>query len=520
MPFVYSKGSIPKPRQAVMLGGKKPQVYAMQHHPLHPLFASARAVTRPLLLAVALGALFGATPRALAQSGAATPDNAELLRLLQEQSRRIEQLEARLAAFAEREAAATPTPAFAAASESGRHDTASLAPRVAALEKAAASQPKLNWSRGSAPQFTSADGSASFRVRGRVLIDFSGTGGSRFGALKNTGTELRSVRFGAEGAYNQLSWAIEGDFADNATAWKSAYVSWGHKLFGQSADLTIGNRLNDRSLDGTSGLGNTPFQDRNVVGIILQPSSGIFGLGLTERVVGESWHASFGVTGRDLNNPGNNNDSVTYRARAHINPIKGKRGTLHLGAWGFYEDIAKGDTSGIVRNWAIGGHFNDNVKTRPGSLAGATEAHAYGVELAGFRGPVWAYGEWGRRDVKAAVGRRDYDAYAISAGWMLSGATPAYNARTGAWGRIKVANPVTSGGPGAWELKARYESLDYSKLPTGGKGEAWTVGANWYLNNYSRILFDAVYWETNNKSGAYLGEDDGYTINARFQVTF
>jgi len=487
----------------------------MKHHtPLQTLRAGARALSRTALLALVLGALLGAAPRVAAQaSGAAAPDNAELLRLLQEQAQRIEQLEARLAAFAVRDAAATSAPAPQA-------DEAGLAPRVAALEKATATQPKLNWSKGSAPQFTSPDGKVSFRVRGRILVDFSGTGGSRFGALKNTGTELRSVRFGAEGAYNQLSWAIEGDFADNATAWKSAYAAFGHTLFGQKAELTIGNRLNDRSLDGTSGLGNTPFQDRNVVGMILQPSSGIFGVGLTERVTGDNWHASLGVTGRDLNNAGNNNDSVAYRARAHINPIKGKSGTLHLGAWGFYEDIAKGDTTGIARNWAIGGHFNDNVKTRPGALAGATEAHAYGVELAGFRGPLWAYGEWGRREVKAAVGRRDYDAYALSAGWMLSGATPAYNARTGAWGRIKVENPVTSGGPGAWELKARYESLDYSKLPTGGKGDAWTLGANWYLNNYSRILLDLVYWDTDNKSGAYLGKDDGYTANARFQVTF
>ncbi|KXU38209.1 hypothetical protein AXK11_01025 [Cephaloticoccus primus] len=462
-----------------------------------------------------------ATPAAATSS--AVPDNAQLLRLIEAQARQIEQLEARLAALAERGAEATPrapTTAGAAAPAATKILYPSeVSNRVEALEKQAAGQPKINWSRGAAPQFTSADGSLSFRPRGRVLIDFSGTGGSRFGGLNNSGTEVRSLRLGFEGKYNQIRWELEGDFADNTTAWKGAYVAFGHKLFGNSADLTVGNRLHDLGIDGASGMPSVPFQDRNVVALALQPASGTFGVGITERVGGDNWHASLGVTGNDLSNPGDNNDTLTYRARAHYNPVKGKNGTVHLGAWGTYEDFAPGQGS-IVRNWAIGGHFNDNVKTRAGALAGATSASAYGVELGGFRGPFWAYGEYGRREVKSAVGARDYDAYAVSAGWFLSGATPAYNASTGTWGGAKVAHPVTSGGAGAWELKARYESLDYGKLPGGGEGDAWTVGVNWYLNNYSRVLFDAVLWDTDNRSGSYLGADDGYTINTRLQLTF
>jgi len=497
----------------------------MSHITLRTLLANARAARTAALGAAIFAAVgFGALPRGFAQEADPTavrqaPDNAELLRLLEAQARRIEQLEEKLAAVADHFTGSR-VDAEAVGETAKESPTLELSQRVEALETNAKAQPTLNWSRGSAPRFTSSDGSLSFRLRGRLFADVSGTGGSRFGELNNTGTEIRSLRFGAEGAYNLLSWVIEGDFADNTVAWKSAYLAFGHKLFGKSSELSVGNRLEDRGFDGASGGGNTPFQDRNVVGLALLPASGNFGVGLTERITGESWHASFAVTGNDLSNPGNNRDTVTYSTRAHINPIKSERGTLHLGAWALYEDIAKGDSVGL-RNWGQGGHFNDNAKTRPGTLADVTSAHAYGAELAGFFGPFWAYGEWGQRELKsAAVGRRDYDAYAVSAGWFLGGAKPAYNARAGTWAGVKVANPVTAGGAGVWELKARYESLDYTKLPTGGEGEAWTLGANWYLNNNSRILFDAVYWETNNRSGAYQGEDDGYTLNARFQVTF
>jgi len=495
----------------------------MKHINLRTLRANARAARSFALGAAVLGAgLLGLAPHTFAQAADVAaahqaPDNAELLRLLEAQARRIEQLEERLASVAP---TAEANRAVHYSASAATDNAAALRPRVEALEANAKAQPTLNWSRGAAPRFTSPDGGLSFRLRGRLFADVSGTGGSRFGDLNNTGTEIRSLRFGAEGAYNRLSWVIEGDFADNSVAWKSAYLALGHKLFGKGAELSVGNRLEDRGFDGASGGGNTPFQDRNVVGLALQPAHGNFGVGLTERITGETWHASFAVTGNDLSNPGNNRDTVTYSTRVHLNPIKSERGTLHLGAWALYEDIAKGDGIGL-RNWRQGGHFNDNAVTRPGALAGVTSAHAYGAELAGFFGPLWAYGEWGQRELKsAAVGRRDYEAYAVSAGWFLGGAKPAYNARAGTWAGVKVATPVTAGGAGVWELKARYESLDYTKLPTGGDGDAWTLGANWYLNNNSRILFDAVYWETNNRSGAYQGEDDGYTLNARFQVTF
>jgi len=501
----------------------------MKPIPLRTLRTHARVARSAALVVAAVVAVtvIGPVTRAVAQTSDSAvrqvPDNAELLRLLEAQARRIEQLEARLeAAVAAAERERSEHALIAANSASlPQNEESALRPRVEALEANAAAQPTLNWSRGAAPRFTSPDGSLSFRLRGRLFADVSGTGGSRFGELNNAGTEIRSLRFGAEGAYNQLSWVIEGDFADNAVAWKSAYVAWAHKLFGKSSEFSVGNRLEDRGFDGASGGGDVPFQDRNVVATALLPTRGNFGVGLTERITGEAWHASVAVTGNDLSNAGNNRDTVTYSARAHVNPIKGERGTLHLGAWGLYEDIAKGDEGRAVRNWGQGGHFNDNAKTRAGAVAGVTSAHAYGVELAGFFGPFWAYGEWGQRELKSAtVGTRDYDAYAISAGWFLGGARPAYNARNGTWGRIKVDNPVTAGGVGVWELKARYETLDYRKLPTGGEGEAWTLGANWYLNHNSRILLDAVYWETNNRVGAYQGEDDGYTLNARFQVTF
>lgn len=463
-------------------------------------------------LSVALGLLL-ASGHAGAQSAPAPLSQAELSALVQQQALQIQQLEARLRAV-EGGQGAVPTPPVAPAP--------ALESRVAALESSQSKSPKVSWSKG-APEFGSADGKVAFRPRGRLFVDGSSTDGSSVADRNISGTEIRSVRLGAEGRYGILGWAVEGDFADNAVAWKSVYATVDHRLFGLSADLTVGNRLNDRGIDGSSSTSNTPFPDRNVVGTLMLPQRGLFGVGLTERVYGKRWHASLSVAGNDLNNAGNDNDSQTWATRVHWNPVAGKAATVHLGAWAFHEEIAAG-ASGVLRSSAIAGHFNDLVKIAPGALTGAERSTAYGLEAAGFFGPAWATGEWGTRNLRGvdASGRYDLDhqAWAISAGWFLVGALPAYSGKAGTWGKVKVADPVTDGGAGAWELKARYENVDYAELPTGGTGHAWTVGANWYLNDYSRVMFEAIRWQANNRSGSGQGRDEGTTFNTRLQVAF
>jgi len=472
-------------------------------------------VLPPAALSVALGLLL-ASGHADAQSTSSPPaplSQAELSQLVQQQAVQIQQLEARLRAV---EGGQGPAAVPAAT------PAATLETRVAALESGQSKQPKMSWSKGT-PEFSSADGNAAFRPRGRLFVDASSTDGSSVSDRNLSGTEIRSVRLGAEGRYGILGWAVEGDFADNDVAWKSVYATVDHRLFGLPADLTVGNRLNDRGIDGSSSTSNTPFQDRNVVGTLMLPQRGLFGVGLTERVYGKGWHASLSVAGNDLNNAGTDNDSQTWATRVHWNPIESSAATVHLGAWAFHEEIAAGASS-VVRSSAIAGHFNDLVKITPGTLLGAERSTAYGAELAGFFGPAWATGEWGTRNLRGAdaSGRYDLDhqAWAVSAGWFLAGAMPAYSGKAGAWSRVKVADPVTRGGRGAWELKARYEDMDYAELPSGGTGHAWTLGTNWYLNDFSRVMFEAIRWQTDNRSGTGPGRDEGTTFNTRLQVAF
>jgi phosphate-selective porin OprO/OprP len=132
------------------------------------------------------------------------------------------------------------------------------------------------------------------------------------------------------------------------------------------------------------------------------------------------------------------------------------------------------------------------------------------------------HAEAGERRARLTGGRADFlsKAWSLSGGWFVTGDLPPYNPRLGSFGQPRVLKPIFEGGPGAIELTARYENLDYTSLLTGGRGWAATAGVNWYLNSFTRLQFNWVHWDTDNRAGAFTGPDSGETIGTRIAVTF
>ncbi|HEY5701879.1 MAG TPA: porin, partial [Gammaproteobacteria bacterium] len=72
----------------------------------------------------------------------------------------------------------------------------------------------------------------------------------------------------------------------------------------------------------------------------------------------------------------------------------------------------------------------------------------------------------------------------------LTGETRHYNWKGGNFKATKVRSPFGKGGPGAWEVAARYGSLDLDDA-LGGEIDAFTAALNWYVNN--NIMFKLNY---------------------------
>ncbi len=490
----------------------------------------------PFRSGCAIAALICATP-ALAQ----TPTQDELAELVKAQSAEIAALRARLDRLEGAQAAAQPAPATPVTppvvlaqtpSQSGRNVTSPFAPQlvppgpaerdVAQARQANAAGVTTEWGAG-LPVFHSADGIYTFKPRGRILTDVSSTFGSDYAARNITTTGMRALRLGLEGGVGtHFFYQFESDFSENAVDIVTAFIGWRNRIApGIDYDVRAGHLFNDRGFEGSTGSDSTPFMERTVVSTAIIPQRGFYGVGLMPRLFWKTGHASLTVTGDRIDGDQSGNDSRTVLARAHWNPIKTSNSVLHLGVWGFDEGLAAGATT-LTRNTVIGGRFNGALRVSSGTLTGGTGTTGYGAELGGYVGPVWLMAEAGQRHARLDAGRPDFvsKAWSLSGGWFLTGDLPPYNPRLGSFGQPRVLRPIFEGGPGAIELTARYENLDYTDLLTGGQGWAATIGANWYLNSFTRFQFNIVNWNTDNRAGPFVGPDDGQTVMTRIAVTF
>lgn len=464
----------------------------------------------------ALLALFMASP-ALAQA----PSQEALADLVRAQAAEIAELRARLDRLEGQQAGT--------ASETAQPTTARAAPATVIapppVTTAVAQEPDVvtEWGSG-LPTFRSADGFYSFKPRGRILADASSTFGSDHDARNITTTGMRALRMGLEGGVGpHVFYQFEADFSENEVDVVTAFIGWRDRINASvDYDVRVGHLFNDRSFEGATGSDSTPFLERTVVATAIIPQRGFYGMGVMPRVFWKSGHASLNVSGDRIDGAQASGDSRTILGRVHYNPIKTPRGVLHLGAWGFDEDLAAGGSGVLTRNTVIGGRFNGALRVTSGTVQGGTGTTGYGLELGGYRGPLWVMGEFGQRHASLDAGRPDFvtDAWSLSGGWFLTGELPPYSARTGSFSQPKVLRPVFEGGSGALEVTARYEHLEFNGIPGAADGSAVTLGANWYLNTFTRFQLNGIHWRTENAAGAYAGEDDGQTVSGRIAVTF
>ena len=499
-----------------------------------------RLKTCALGLAASTMAIAVATP-ASAQNAQTTQ---ELVDLIEAQQAQIADLKARLDKVESRQAqqpAATPvatatapaTPATPASpqqaaidaqvanaiSDSQSSEVAALQAQMAQLAANNERGVEVRWNHGG-PSFESKDGFFSFRPRGDFLVDFSTTSGSQFPERNITGTEIRDVRLGAEGNVGRVGYKVDVGFEDNGVHLKEAYLGYDAKILGNTTEFYLGQRLLDRSIEGSTTKRRIPFMERNAVAAVGAPEVGFFNMGLLAKMIGPNWHISVSASGENIGNEGDNSDSYAFFTRAHWNPIKSNRGFVHLGAWGWTEFLAD-DADRINETPEIAQHFNDNLHVSASSISGAIRDRAYGLEAGGVFHNLYAFGEYTDRFIRATDDPSAHQkAYSIYGGWLITGEDPGFSSRSGVWGSTKVIDPVTSGGPGAFELAARYDDYDFSDQARGGVGHSYTLGLNWYLNDWARLMVNYVHWETDNQVSSQSGVDDGDSIGVRGQVAF
>ena len=273
--------------------------------------------------------------------------------------------------------------------------------------------------------------------------------------------------------------------------------------------VCVGNKNMTLSLDDTTSSKHLTFVERSLPTTADINPYRQMGVSLHNSLLEDTLHYQVGIY-NDSRSGYSEGASLGYGGRMSVQPIVDDGLAVHVGAGAWYRDLDE----------AV-------FKTRPElhmvpSLIGGSlpsdAVVAYAVETGVSVGPAHAAAEYVGAYVDAAEGSADANigGYYVQVGLFLTGE---HREIRDTWQRVKPKENFGPGkGIGAWEVKARYSSLDLNDGGmAGGVENNVTAGVNWYLNPYTRVTCDYVFIDA---AGGPNGDVSGSGGAIRFGTDF
>ena len=452
----------------------------------------------------------------LAVSGsAAAQTSEERIQLLEEQlkllQREIQELKTRVLRESEEE------PGVSAGSGSGEVGQAPATITPPAEPKKDPNQLRVYWRDG--VRMDSANEQFKLRIGGRIMNDWTFVGADdslveslgALGGFVRDGAQFRRARLYAAGVmYDRIEYRAEFDFADSFANFADIYVGLRHvpvlgtlkaghfkEPFGLEA-LTSSNHIT--LLERSAGGAFAPLRN---TGIAFQNTVAQGRINYAAGVFRETLNAGKSV--------GSGGPNLTARVTGLPVYTDGGRKYLHVGA----AYSRQGAPLGV----SLFGSRPEADLLPPFVLTPLLETSSYdlvGLEAAAVVGPFSVQSEYMKSSVDSvSSGDPTFSGFYVLGSFFLTGEHRPYWHGGGSFDRVR---PTTSfmdnGGIGAWEIIARYSQLDLnSGLVRGGEMKNFTFGVNWYVNPYSRVMWNYVHSEVVDTGNADI-------LQMRFKIDF
>ena len=356
------------------------------------------------------------------------------------------------------------------------------------------------------------NGKFSFEIGGRLMID-----AAHYDEDKNKlgdGTELRRARLEVEGIlFGDWNYEFGVDFAGGDADVKDAYLQYNGFW---PVSIRMGQFKEPFSLEERTSSKYITFMERSLPNEFAPGRS----IGLGVHTLGESWTAAAGVFGEAFDDDPENERDEGWGTTGRITyaPWHTDTRALHFGAAASYR--GPDESNEIKLKTRPESHITSTKYLDTGDIENVDSFIRFGIETAGVYGPLSLQGEYIRTDVDRKLDKDiAFDGWYAFGSWFMTGESRIYKLKKGAFGRVKPRNKL-----GAWELAARYSTLDLNDGPIrGGKGQNVTIGLNWYVN--PRVRFMANYIKVDNDDdadadGDVEGNDDPNIFQMRAQVDF
>ena len=363
-----------------------------------------------------------------------------------------------------------------------------------------------------------ADGKTTFAVDARVMVD-AGWVVKDGAADIGDDTDVRHLWLGVSGKSGDWRYKVQTSIDNNSVGVKDAYIAFdGIK----NVPITAGNFYENNGLEIMSGNLNTTF---------MEGGSGITAfrtlrhLGVSVDPYGDNWGAQIGLFGDGVADPAvaANDEGWSFASRFTFAPVMSDDMLLHLGgSWRYRTPDSPLEQ---VRFKASGeSHVIGETLVDTGNVNGVESYTTAALEAMYRVGGFTVMSEYNVTDLnRNALPEPSFAGGYVSLGWMITGEAREYNAKRGLVGRLKPsANFATSGdGLGAWEVAARYNTLDLTdEGVNGGEMDSVTVGLNWYPTQFTRLMLNYVRNDLDATGPVAFRETDPEYVMLRAQADF
>lgn len=404
------------------------------------------------------------------------------------------------------------------------------------------------------------DGSGAWKIslNGRVQADYRSFSPDIAGADTFS---VRRARFGTNVTFKDFAARLEGEYSgtnsitntnantsDGSVGLTYAHVDYLHF---NAFKLRMGQFKPFYGLERAMNTNFTDFQERGVTDALL---GNTFDRGLMvfgEPIPGIFYNASI-TNGKGASLTVNDDEAnLIYDKKDKMLRVVGnaaqfagwKDSVIHLG--GFYASGEQEPGSAAPAAFTEARGYTV-FQTAAFNTNHAVDRSRKGMELALAHGPVKLQAEYIKDTFKGENNNshfeRDLSAWYASLNWLVTGETFASTYKDGMFGRLRPKQDFAWGGDGwgALQLGARYSKFDGSDfnlnnaagtgvLSAGRSNEfdAWTLGANWILTPYVRVManyvhthFDTPVTATAVISGSSrsrtFDHEDAFTMRAQF----
>jgi len=386
------------------------------------------------------------------------------------------------------------------------------------------------------------------KIRGRVHTDVATFDQEPASTVLNgdiqDGADFRRARIGVDGTILEVTnYRIEMDFAGSARpSFTDVYL--GVSDLPYINNIRAGHYKEPFSLEELTSSNYISFMERSLPNAFSPARN--WGVSAFDHFEGEwgtwavgAFRTDTDETGDDIGDSGEWSATTRLTATPWYDEPSEGRYMLHVGGGYSYRD--PDSVSPVLGNGAVRYSQRPEIRMREDGQPGgvpvfvdtgtvfADDIQLYGAEAAWIYGPLSVQAEYITSIVDPTTGAGDVEFTGgyVYVSYFLTGEHRNYNRKIGSFDRQRVYEPFfcvctddngICKGSGAWEVLARWSYIDLNDgAVAGGYLDDSTIGLNWYLNSYMRLMFNWIHADQDRGAVTDV-ETDIYAM--RFDVHF